>query len=104
MWHRLALAWSCTKAEAKARCSIREFRDWQIYSVVEPFGDDRLDWNFALLAAHLLNIQLGRGSRPITPDELRLRFGGERRRQTRNEMLAAFRTFAARHNQTIGVN
>ena len=29
--------------------SARQFIEWQIYSSVEPFGEERSDWNFAAL-------------------------------------------------------
>lgn len=59
--------------------SIWQFRRWRAYYDLEPFGEERADYRSAQIVAALLNVFRKRGSRPISIEDVRLRFGDEAR-------------------------
>jgi len=106
MWHRLALEWSCTKYEAKQRCTIKEFFEWCAYGAVESFGEQRQDARIAILGANLASIlsaglfKRGRRFHPkdFSPQDAKPK-------QTQQEMMATMKQAVAKmkrvdHGQT----
>ena len=53
---RLALALGMTVAELRRRMGSGEFRQWQAYSLIEPFGELRADARTWALIAHASNL------------------------------------------------
>lgn len=53
------------------RISSRELSEWMIFDSVEPIGDRRSDWQFAMLAAMIANVNRDRKKRsqPYTPND-----------------------------------
>lgn len=41
-------------AEAKSRCTVGEFRQWQRFAEIEPFGEEREDLRTALICVRIL--------------------------------------------------
>lgn len=42
-----------------------EFRDWQLYAMIEPFGSAQEDYRFGRLMAVIANLQRKRGSKAL---------------------------------------
>ena len=55
--------------------SYREFRGWQEYYKVEPFGEKRADLRAALIACVIANANRGKNSRVFKVEDFMLRFG-----------------------------
>lgn len=67
------------------RMSIRQFREWQAYAVIEPFGEIRADYRAASISATIANVNRDakKHARPFQISDFLLRFGTEMRgRQT----------------------
>ncbi len=74
---------------------------WQAYTVIEPFGGERLDWNMAMLASLIFNMNRdSKKCRAMKPEDFKLNFEGSRKR-TDDELLAAFKSFADKHNAAL---
>lgn len=56
-----------TVEELLERMSLEEFREWQIFERVEPFGDRRADVLTGMICATLANIHRGEKTKPFTP-------------------------------------
>lgn len=54
--HRLALALGMTVEEMLDRMSHREYRDWQEFYALEPFGDERADLRAGIVASVIANV------------------------------------------------
>ena len=76
----------CTRAELLQRISAKELQEWIAYSIVEPFGEERMDWHFATLIHAVLQPHLKKDSKLSVKDCL-LKFGKERK-QSAGEVLA----------------
>lgn len=101
----MAREWSCTVAEAKARCSVAEFWQWAAYDAVEPFGDQREDLRVALAAYRIAEtVWATAGSKKRFPMKLRefmVRLKSQnRRRQSPKEIEAKLMLFAEAHNRS----
>lgn len=96
----MALAWSCTVAEAKARCTIEEFRQWLTYYSIEPFGEFRHDVRCAIIACAIA--QAGGMTKATLQDFMPEKFIGhnsqEKPKQTIAEMAVIFSNYAKMHN------
>ena len=90
----MALAWSCTKAEAKRRCTVREFAEWIAYDRLEPIGAVRDDIRMAILATVVAR---GAGSKTAKPKDFMPKFDGPDQ-QGIDEMRRNMERFAAEHN------
>jgi hypothetical protein len=64
----------CTVAEAQARVSPAEFREWVAFSRSEPFSDQRMEYMLALVACIVANANRGKG-RPFKIDEFIPKWG-----------------------------
>ena len=97
-WFILASLWGCPVAEAKVRCTYREFREWQVFYSLYPWGEERQDLRFGIVASMLAQRW---GSRSAKPSDFVLRPAGELRRQSAGQMESVLRTFAAVHNARV---
>ena len=57
-----------TVAEMLARMTSQEISEWIAFYKVEPFGEERQDWRFALMTANLMAPHLKKGARPKLSD------------------------------------
>lgn len=99
-WHKLALAWSCTVHEAKQRCTLEEFRSWQAYDQLEPFGEYRQDARIAVLACVIAEAG---GAKKATIDQFMVgkfidKTGPARPKQTVKQMAQTFANWARMTN------
>lgn len=74
---------------------MREFREWQAYDRIEPFGEERADLRMAILAT--VAAQVG-GAKNARPADFLPRFEPAKKKQTPEEMARLFRHFANAHN------
>ena len=51
------------------RVSARELRDWELYYLVEPWGEWRADYRMAILASVDANIHRGKDSKAYEPKD-----------------------------------
>lgn len=96
----LALAWSCTVAEAKQKCTIEEFHQWRAYYRISPFGEFRDDVRAAIVACTVAECA---GVKKAKVEQFMAdRFCGlsEDRRKKRGieQMRATFEAYAKMHN------
>lgn len=54
-----------TVQELSDGMEVDEFLRWAAYTTIEPFGDDRADWRYAMLMA--LQANMNRGKKPPMP-------------------------------------
>lgn len=66
---RLAGHLGRTVGELEVSLSSRELSEWIAYSALEPFGQDRTDDGFRLLASMLFNTNRGKGARALAPGD-----------------------------------
>ncbi|NBQ49118.1 MAG: DUF4035 domain-containing protein [Marivivens sp.] len=92
----MALAWSCTKAEAKRRCTVREFAEWIAYDRIEPIGAVRDDIRMAILATVVAR---GAGSKTAKPKDFMPDFSGGSVRQSPQDMMAICKRMAAENGK-----
>lgn len=73
-------------AEAQQRCTIKEFRLWQAYALLEPFGAFRDDARMAIQTAYIVSAVTGRSMKPL---DFMPKFGRQRKpkQQTPDEMV-----------------
>lgn len=55
--------------------SVHEFREWQAYYKIEPFGEERQDLRIASIVATILNVVRKKGKAPIRIRDAMIRFG-----------------------------
>jgi hypothetical protein len=67
-----------------------QMRDWEIYSIAEPFGQPRADIMAGVIAAATVNIWRGKGEEAIQPCEM---IGEAKPEPTREEMAAGLNGF-----------
>lgn len=89
-----------TVAEAKRRLTIREFRRWQAFAAVEPFGEERADLRMAIGACVNANIHRAKNQKAFKPGDFMPRFGVVKKAQSAKEQVALLKAFAAAHNQS----
>jgi hypothetical protein len=52
----------------------RELKEWQIFSMIEPFGEERQDLRSAMVCATLANVNRGKNQPAYKLDDFMLRF------------------------------
>lgn len=90
----MALAWSCTKAEAKRRCTVKEFAEWIAYDRIDPIGEQRADLRMAVLATVVAR---SGGSKTAKPSDFIPRFDAPKAEPT-SVIKAKLMAIAEAHN------
>ena len=86
-------------AEAKHRCTLREFRQWQRFAELEPFGEMRQDLRAGVIAQ---TVAAAAGNkRAKLKDFLVFELMEKSAKQSNATMAANFRLFAAKHNARL---
>ena len=88
MWFRLACLWGCTVREAQARCNSAEFAEWCAAYQLDPWGPERTDLNFAMLACVVASTVPRKSSRAFRLEDFLLKFDHQPKRQTAAQMVA----------------
>ncbi len=57
--------------------SAREFREWQEFYKLEPFGEERADLRAAIVAATMANIWRDKSAEPVEVSAFMPKFGAE---------------------------
>ena len=82
------------------RMTSKQFRAWEMYYEVEPFGELRADYRAASIVQILFNVNRGKDQKPITLDECLLKFGEplqEKKKQTPQQQFNLLKLLAAMH-------
>ena len=67
-----------------------EFREWQEYYVLEPFGQDRDNWHSAFLASLYASAHTKQGAQPPGVDQFMYRDSDTRREEADAQTLSFF--------------
>jgi len=78
--------------ELQRRMDAAEFASWAAFQTIEPIRDARGDFNTALIAQTIANVNRGKGQRPYTIEDFTPRYIVNK--QTPDEMRAAFKRLA----------
>lgn len=83
----------------------REFRAWELYNELEPFGEERQDYRVASILHMLYHINRGKTSPTKELKEFVLKFGEtvEERKQTPQQQFAMLKVLAAMHSNDAAV-
>lgn len=89
--------WDVAKMERGL--TAKRFFDWQAYAMLEPFGDERLDYLAASIVQAIYNTNLGKDQKPVKLDDVRVRFGEpeEKKPQDWREQAAILKLWAVAH-------
>jgi len=85
---------------AQQEISSVEFAEWQAYSALEPFGEERADLRSAIVACVIANSNRGSSQKAYKVKDFMPKFGRQKE-QTCQEMKNIFNTFKAVHNEYI---
>ena len=80
----------------------KEFRGWEMYYELEPFGEERADVRAASIVQMLYNVNRGSKQKAITLKECLLKWGEQdepKKQQTWQEQLAIMKMLAAAYGQ-----
>jgi hypothetical protein len=70
-----------------------EFVDWLAYYETEPFGEQRADLHAAMIAATIVNVQRGKGKKPVKISQFLVDWWKDK--ATPNALLSKFRNATA---------
>ena len=75
MWFELALALGYPVRVLQQQMTSKEFEQWKVFKQLNPWGLDRLDTNFAMLASVLANIWRRKDSPVYKISDFALKYG-----------------------------
>ena len=80
------------------RLTAKQFRAWEIYSELEPFGELRADYRAASIVQMIYNVNRGEKQKALPLQEFLLKFEAEsKKKQSWQEQLAIMKLLAAAH-------
>ena len=80
------------------RLTAKQFRAWEIYSELEPFGELRADYRAASIVQMIYNVNRGEKQKALPLQEFLLKFETEpKQKQSWQEQLAIMKLLAAAH-------
>jgi len=84
-------------AELMERMSAREFDDWRLYAVLEPFGEERADLRMGILASVIANANSDpkKRTKPFDPKDFMPDFAAEPEKPMTPKQLATIALFEA---------
>jgi hypothetical protein len=87
------------------KITAKQFRLWEMYYELEPFGEIRDDYRIATIVQALCNINRSKGQPVVKLEECVLKLGEaeEKPKQTAQQQLAMLRILAAMHATTTEV-
>lgn len=85
-----------TVAEMLQRMTSRELTEWQVYSNLEPWGEEREDLRSGMATSPLLNIQMGKKGKKSKPSDWIMDFVDAPEEQTDEDMKLILQGFVAR--------
>lgn len=73
-----------------------QFREWQHYATLEPFGEILQDYRTAHIVSMLFNVNRGKDQKPMSLEDARLRFGEQepKKEQTWQDKLLVAKLMA----------
>lgn len=97
--------WDVDTMAANMRMGL--FYEWQAYARMNPFGQQRHDWNAAMAAATVSNTLIAvltKSHKRLQIGDLMFKGGRQKRKKTPKEMYRLVRTMALVMNQRAGRN
>lgn len=78
----------------------RQLLDWERYSQIEPFGEERDDYRAASIASTIANVNRGAGQRAYSLSDFLLKFNSpmHTHTQTVEEKIAIIKAIAASYS------
>lgn len=95
--YALKLGWANTSAMLRTLTG-KQWIEMSAYAELEPFDEVRDDYRIASIVQAIFNTNLGKGQKPFTLDDVRLKFGGveePKKQQSPEEQLAIMKLWAA---------
>ena len=82
----------------------QQFLRWELYSMFEPFGEERADYRAASIAAVIANVNRSKKQKPYKIEDFLLKFGEAepKKKQTWQEQLAIMKLLAASYSTDPG--
>ena len=93
----MALALGYTVTELQERIDAKEFTKWVAYYKIEPFGQERADFNAAVISSTIA-ASVGAKGKALKIETYMPDFKKEQRQQTSEEMINIAKAFTRRHN------
>lgn len=100
-WHKLALGLGMSIYEAQQKISTTEFRSWQAFYALEPFGEARTEFMLAQLCCIVANSNRGKSTKAFKVGDFIPKYGEQKRHKTGAELEAIFKQFANLHNKRV---
>jgi hypothetical protein len=72
--------------------SVPQFLEWQLYSAVHPFGEERADLRAGIIASVIANANRGKRTQAYKPADFMPKFGRTPRKQTGEDIVALMKT------------
>ena len=69
---KLACLLGCTVRELSLRLDPLELVEWEAFYNIDPFGSEREDWRFGVIASVLCNIHKEKNAPPFKPTDFML--------------------------------
>lgn len=82
------------------KMTAKRFLEWEHYSRIEPFGEQRGDYQAASIATVIANSTRGTKQEPFKIEDFLLKFEEPKKRQTPDQQLAIARMIAAMYSAT----
>ena len=82
------------------RLTAKQFRNWELYDELEPFGEVRADYRAASIVQMLYNVNRGPKTKAISLQECLLKFGepAAKKQQSWQSMQAIAKMIAMTYN------
>lgn len=77
----------------------KQFRDWEIYHELEPFGEIRADYRVAAVVQMLYNVNRGAKQKPLPLEDFLLRFDAEPKPKPRQNQFGMMKLLAEAYSQ-----
>lgn len=80
-----------------------QLHEWQSYSRIEPFGEDRADLRAGIVAATTANCHRSSRTKAFTPEDFMPKWGGSNvdEKQSAKEIVNSLKMFAMAHNKRL---
>lgn len=82
----------------------KQFRNWELYDEMEPFGEKRADYRTASIVQVIANVNRGTQTPAYKLEDFVLPFGDEpstKPKQSWQEQLKLLTVFSSAHNQVL---
>lgn len=86
------------------RFTAKQFRDWEIYNELEPFGEIRADYRAASISSMIFNMAVEpKHRKPLKEFLLKFEQTGEKPKQTWQQQLQLLKILSAAYSTNVPV-